>query len=334
MSGIKLRQYFDLNDEFLGSHFEQFLAHLGGPAVLHIKGRHSSRCRVVVTLLHGNEPSGLKAIYRLIKNGVMPITDVKVIIGSVSAARTEPLFSNRMLPGQRDLNRCFNGPEHDIQGRLAEAIKAQIALFCPEAVVDLHNTSGSGPSFCVSIGDDSHHQALASHFSRRCIHTDIRLGSLMEQNFGCPIVTVEAGGAQDTEADNNAYQGLMSYFVSDNLFSKVSEIELLRHPRRLELCSGTTLNFAEQQDQNTQVTLNQDVEKHNFGVTQPSDVLGWTHDQMLTCFQLDKPSIPVSDFFHVEQGQIKTRRPLKLFMVTTKPEIAKTDCLFYFVEDQ
>lgn len=332
MSGIKLTQYFDLNDQLLGNHFEQFLAHLGGPAVLHIKGKDSSRCRVIVTLLHGNEPSGLRAIYRLLKVGIIPITDVKVIIGSVSAARTEPLFTNRMLPGQRDLNRCFNGPEHDIQGQLAKAIYEQIIHFCPEAVVDVHNTSGSGPSFCVSIDDNSHHQALASHFSRRYIYADIRLGSLMEQNFGCPIVTVEAGGAQDIEADNNAYQGLMSYFVSLNLFSKVSEIEVLRYPRRLELCPGTTLNFAEQQDQNSQVTLNQDVEKHNFGITQPSDVLGWTDDQMLTCFQLDKRDIPASDYFHVENGQIKTRYPLKLFMVTTKPEIAKTDCLFYFVQ--
>lgn len=332
MSGIKLRQFFELNEQLLSLSFEAFLGRLGGPSVLHINGLQRNRCRVVVTLLHGNEPSGLRAIYQLLKAGVQPVTDIKVIVGSVSAARTEPMFSHRMLPGHRDLNRCFNGPEHDLQGQLAKAIIEQINQFSPEAVVDVHNTSGSGPSFCVSICDDDKHLSLASFFSGRCIHTDIRLGSLMEQNFGCPIVTVEAGGAEDPVADNNAYNGLKTLFINDNLFFNDCNIELLNRPRRLELLADTKLKFAEQAECDAHVTIRQDIERYNFGITLPSDVLGWTNDDTLQCFKLDKAEIPISEFFEVNEGKIQTTQPLKFFMVTTKVEIAKTDCLLYFVE--
>jgi hypothetical protein len=111
-------------------------------------------------------------------------------------------------------------------------------------------------------------------------------------------------------------------------------VELLRHPRRLELKVGTTLNFADKDCEDFQITMSQDVEKHNFGVTQPSDILGWTEDSSLSCFKLDNHANQVSDFFHVDKGQLKTTQALKLFMVTTKIAIAKSDCLFYFVEDQ
>jgi hypothetical protein len=332
MSGIKLNQFSNLDQHLFSASFETFLARLGGPSVLHIQGLQKNRCRVVVTLLHGNEPSGLRAIYQLVQSGVTPITNIKVIVGSVSAARTPPLFSHRMLPGHRDLNRCFNGPEHDLQGQLARAISEQIKEFSPEAVVDVHNTSGSGPSFCVSICNDHQHISLASFFSGRFIQTDIRLGSLMEQDFGCPIITVEAGGAEDPEADNNAYNGLKSFFLSENLFVNDCNIELLNCPRRLELQSDAKLIFSEQIEKDAHVTIRQDIERYNFGITLPTEILGWTEDDTLQCFKLDKTDIPVTEFFTVHNRQLQTTQPLKFFMVTTKAEIAKTDCLLYFVK--
>ena len=41
------------------------LAWLGGPALLRIAGRDRSRSRAVSALLHGNEPSGLRAVHAL-----------------------------------------------------------------------------------------------------------------------------------------------------------------------------------------------------------------------------------------------------------------------------
>ncbi len=38
------------------------------------------------------------------------------------------------------------------------------------------------------------------------------------------------------------------------------------------------------------------------------------------------------DYFVLEEGELYPTRRLKLFMVTTNPEIARKDCLFYLVE--
>ena len=193
MSSIKLSHLYNPSQDDIGQNSFEFLSLFGGPTVIHIDGKDNSRCRVVVTLLHGNEPSGVKAIHTLIQQSILPATSLKMIIVSVIAARYDPVFSHRMLPGQRDLNRCFSDSVFDLQGQLAQAIVEKINEYQPEAVIDLHNTSGSGPAFSVSVKDLPEHIALASHFTRRLIHTDIRLGSIMEQNFGCPIVTIEAG---------------------------------------------------------------------------------------------------------------------------------------------
>lgn len=332
MSGIKLTHLHNPSIDDLGQNGFEFLSRLGGPSVIHIDGKDNSRCRVMVTLLHGNEPSGLKATHTLIQQGILPSTSLKIIIASVVAARTEPLFSHRMLPGQRDLNRCFADSVFDLQGQLAKAIAEQIHEFSPEAVIDLHNTSGSGPAFCVSIKDQPEHVALASHFTRRVIQTDIRLGSIMEQDFACPIVTVEAGGAQDLDADRNALRGLKSFVTAHNVFERKRNMEILRQPRRLEINSEATICFGDSPDASRHITIFQDVEKLNFGVTQPSHVLGWVNGKGLDHFHLDDKDQEVSTFFRLERGQLLTNCALKLFMVTTRAEIAKSDCLFYFIK--
>lgn len=332
MSSIKLTHFHNPSKDQLGQNGFEFLSRLGGPSVIHIDGKDNSRCRVMVTLLHGNEPSGLKAIHSLIQQCILPLTSLKIIIASVVAARTEPVFSNRMLPGQRDLNRCFSDSVFDLQGQLANAIAEQIHQCAPEAVIDLHNTSGSGPAFCVSIKDQPEHIALASHFTRRVIHTDIRLGSIMEQDFACPIVTVEAGGAQDQDADNNAFRGLRSFVTAQNVFERKQDMEILRQPRRLEIHSDATICFAASPDARKHITISQDVEKLNFGVTRPSHVLGWVYGKGLEHFHLDDRDQDVSTFFRLERGQLLTNCALKLFMVTTRADIAKSDCLFYFIE--
>jgi hypothetical protein len=332
MSSIKLTHLHNPSIDDLGRNCFNFLSHLGGPSVIHIDGKDNSRCRVVVTLLHGNEPSGLKAIHTLIQQDFLPITSLKIIIASVVAARTEPAFSNRMLPGQRDLNRCFSDSVFDLQGQLAKAIAEQINGFSPEAVIDLHNTSGSGPAFCVSIKDQPEHIALASHFTRRVIHTDIRLGSIMEQDFSCPIVTVEAGGAQDLDADHNAFLGLKSFLTAQNVFERKQYMEILHQPRRFEIHPDATICFADSPDASKDITIFQDVENLNFGVTQASHALGWVNGKGLKHFNLDDRNQDVSTYFRMERGQLLTNCALKLFMVTTRADIAKSDCLFYFIK--
>lgn len=113
------------------------LCALPGPTHIQLLGRDGSRCRVVVTLSHGNEPSGLSAVHALLRQGIEPTVDIHIFIVNVNvdAARAQPFFSHRMLPGDRDLNRCFKAPfGNDRSGvRLSDGFEWS---FLPGASVD------------------------------------------------------------------------------------------------------------------------------------------------------------------------------------------------------
>ena len=175
----------------MGSNVEAFLEDLGGPTCFFLEGEDSTRTRALVTLLHGNEPSGAIALFRWLQSCQRPAVNVVCIVASVAAALEPPLFSHRMLPRARDLNRCFRPPFDDAQGALAEEILEILHMHHPEAVVDMHNTSGSGPSFGVCTHMDRQHDALVSLFTQRLIVSDLGLGALMEiSEHSYPTVTV------------------------------------------------------------------------------------------------------------------------------------------------
>ena len=99
-----------------------FLEALGGATAVRVPGRDRSRLRIVVTLLHGNEPSGFRAIHAWLREPSEPAVDALLVIANVEAALAPPGFANRMLPDRRDLNRCFLGPFDDADGALAREV--------------------------------------------------------------------------------------------------------------------------------------------------------------------------------------------------------------------
>jgi len=142
--------------------FDDFLDQLGGPTWIVQLGIDRSRCRVLSTLLHGNEPSGLRALHAWLRGGESPAVDLLCLVGAVGAARAEPRFSTRMPEGARDLNRCFRAPFDDEPGRLAEAALERIRSRHPECLLDLHNTSGTGPAYGVATRLSPPHRAMAA----------------------------------------------------------------------------------------------------------------------------------------------------------------------------
>ncbi|MCV6605101.1 MAG: hypothetical protein OIF34_07330, partial [Porticoccaceae bacterium] len=132
--------------EDIPGHVEDFLRQLGGPTIIRLPGDNPLPPRVAVTLLHGNEPSGAKAFHRLLREGFKPVADTLFVVVCTGTALTEPVFTHRLLSGYRDMNRCFKPPFEDYQGMLAKALIDTLAEAQPEAIVDLHNTSGDGPA--------------------------------------------------------------------------------------------------------------------------------------------------------------------------------------------
>lgn len=323
----------------IGNNVEEFLRSLGGPTCFFLEGEDDTRTRALVTLLHGNEPSGALALFRWLKSCERPAVNVVCIVASVVAALESPLFSHRMLPRARDLNRCFRPPFDDAQGALAEEILEILHMHHPEAVIDMHNTSGSGPSFGVCTHMDRQHDALVSLFTQRLIVSNLGLGALMDiSEHSYPTVTVEVGGRLDEEAHALAYEGMCRYFQARTVLAHEETdwgLELLRDPIRLELLDNVTLTYAEEPSANYDITLKTDIEHHNFGGVSPDTLLGWASGPERNLFTaLDVGGrCAVTRLVRIEDGKLYPAQPLKLFMITNNAAIAHSDCLFYAVAD-
>jgi hypothetical protein len=323
----------------IGNNVEEFLRSLAGPTCFFLEGEDDTRTRALVTLLHGNEPSGAMALFRWLKSCERPAVNVVCIIASVAAALEPPLFSHRMLPRARDLNRCFRPPFDDAQGALAEEILEILHMHHPEAVIDMHNTSGSGPSFGVCTHMDRQHDALVSLFTQRLIVSNLGLGALMEiSEHSYPTVTVEVGGRLDDEAHELAYEGMVRYFQARTVLAHEETdwgLELLRDPIRLELLDHVTLTYAEEPSPNYDITLKTDIEHHNFGGVLPDTLLGWASGPERSLFTaLDVGGrCAVTRLVRIVDGKLYPAQPLKLFMITNNAAIAYSDCLFYAVAD-
>ncbi|TAA42709.1 succinylglutamate desuccinylase [Corallincola spongiicola] len=315
----------------------EFLQQCGGPTWLTIEGKDITRSRAVVTLLHGNEPSGVEALFQLLQRALSPPVTCHLFIAVVNTALTRPYFSHRHLPQHRDLNRCFNGPTDDFPGQLAREIWQALIELQPEAVVDLHNTSGSGPAFAVSVEDCAIHQAIASLFCQRMIVTDVRLGALMEKtSTQMPVVTIECGGAIDPESRQVALEGLEKFICAANVreYSRQDwDVELLHHPCRVIITPQMSLAVAEQAVSGADITLPGNIEHHNFGRVLPGTCLAWLQGNDTRAIKvLDGQGIDLTnDYFENRAGELTPKQPLKLFMITTNIRIAQSDCLFYLV---
>lgn len=336
MKSEKIPIITDFKDFFRLPSAESMLRYLGGSAWLFFEGVNHHKCRVITTLLHGNEPSGCHAVLRLIKEKFKPVVDSWILIASVDTALSEPLFCNRTIEGHQDLNRCFRPPWYTKTEKFAEQIYRDILAFNPEAIIDIHNTSGAGPGFCVATCSSEPIDKIAGLFSRSLVITDIKLGSLMESDFNCPVITVECGGNQSELSHQFAYNGITKFLSTDNLLSiePLENIQYYRHPLRLELMEASSLSYGNQLEPGSDITLCASIEDQNFGTTFPEKILGWAGEKGLDCLRVNDQSRGniVHDYFSCTDGILHTKLPLHLFMVTTDKAIAETDCLFYLTK--
>ncbi len=309
---------------------------LPGPVWFRIAGRDRSRCRALTTLLHGNEPSGFRALARYLASGSKPATDLLCVLGAVEAARAAPLFSQRFLPGGRDLNRCFRAPFPGAEGEVARLVLETLHAARPEALIDLHNTSGSGPAYAVVTERDPRHGPLVSLFTERMIVTDLRLGTLTEATSAwCPSVVVECGGVGDPEADEVAFAGLSRFAEAEQVTAPIaSQIELFEHPVRIELAPGFRIGFADEPLPDVDVVLRPDLDRFNFGTIAAGERLGWIEGpggvEALRLRTAQRVG-PADEFLAIHGNRLVAAAPFRPLMITTRPEIAESDCLFYAI---
>ncbi len=314
---------------------QRWLEQLGSSTIIEVDGEDTSCWRVVSVLVHGNEPSGFFAAYEFLKNELIPKTNLAIVIASVRAARHSPQFTHRFVPGEFDLNRRFGNDDcHDRVTELARQITEYIRSKHPLCVIDLHNTSGNSPAFAVSVKDDLEIKRMASVFTKTMVITRLVVGSLMEQDFDCPIVTIECGGANNSRSHKIAYQGLLD-FARQQHMPPLEDVffETFQHPMRVELRSGISLDYGEYKNQDVAITLRQDIEKLNFVEIEKATRFGWVNRHLADCLRArnENGDNVIEQLFEVKNNQLLSRQPLRVFMATGRADIALSDCLFYAV---
>jgi hypothetical protein len=314
-----------------------FLRSLGGPALIRLAGRDSSRTRVVSTLLHGNEPSGLRAIQRFLRSSEIPATDVLFFIGAVGTAITEPEFSHRALPERRDANRVWTAPWDTPEGQVANQALDHFRAADPECLVDLHNNTGHNPAYGVAFQVGPAELYLVSLFADRVVHTPLELRSLMEATVhDFPSITIECGRAGDPAADEAAWRGLDRLLAIDRLdFTQPHDpVLILGAPVRVCLEAGIALAFADAPDPSVPLTISRDIDRHNFEWLEAGSPIGWLEagpDWPLRAIAGAGDECSRT-LFEVDKGVLRTRREFIPIMMTTNREIAQSDCLFYAVQ--
>lgn len=305
---------------------------LSGPTVVEQRCAGSNHWCVVSGLIHGNEPSGLIAIHRLLSSALQPRVNLALVVSSVHAARKAPLFSHRQLPNSYDLNRRFGvAAGDDDVTRLARALAAYIRERNPLWVLDLHNTSGSGPAFAVAVSDSAPVRQLALPFCNQIIITHLVVGSLMEQNFNCPVVTIECGGAADPNAHQLAFDGLQALVQKPFLSNEIHPIRRVEHPVRVVANTDCTLAYGVVGQADVDITLRTDIEQQNWTITPAGTVLGWLTRALPECLSAvnDHGEQVIEQLFVLRAGEWIARRDMQLFMATARGDIALRDCLFY-----
>ena len=314
-----------------------FLDSLEGPTVWRVGGKDPSRVRMVTTLLHGNEPSGFLAIHDWLRSGEYPETDVVFVIAHVEAASHHPVFTHRRLPERRDLNRCFLGPFDDVEGEIARGILDVIADVKPEAVIDLHNNTGHNPAYGVGIEPTREALTLTALFGRDFVWSHLVLGALLEAVKDCPAVTLEVGKSHDAGADRVAREGLSRFLTAKTLFESGGpdpDVRVLLMPMRARLVPGTTLVMSNVPDAGADLTMPDDLDRHNFETVPTGSRVGWVKGEACPLELVDEEGVDrAPEYFEVKGGELVAKRPFMPIMITVDAVVAASDCLFYVVHE-
>jgi hypothetical protein len=106
-------------------------------------------------------------------------------------------------------------------------------------------------------------------------------------------------------------------------------------PMRVTLRPGSTVAFSATAQRGCDLTMDSDVDRHNFTCLAPGAHIGWVgRDAPLPLEVRDASGRDVTrTLFDARDGAIVTLQPIIPIMMTTNPVVAAADCLFYVVRD-
>lgn len=316
-----------------------FLRWLGGPAVFRLPGRDRARTRVVMGGLHGNEPSGFRAVHELLRDPPRDLPcDALLALGNVSAALLAPPFSQRAVPGEEDMNRVWSeGPASTPLRATAAELLGLLTERPIEAAVDLHNNTGYNPIYAVVLSDTPERRALASTWTHRIVRYAGRpLGTLLDVlDPRAPAAVVECGQAGDPEADRRAVAGARRFLTAPDPFAFEppggEPAQLFESVARITVPSDVSLDFAATPT-GADLTIFPGIDRYNFRSVAVGTLLAFCSPRGRLVVT-DNAGRDVSEELLVRRdGRIYLMQKIVPVMMTTDARVAKSDCLLYAAE--
>ena len=318
---------------------DEALARLGGPSLLRVPGSDPrARPRVVACLLHGNEDSGFRAVARLLASGARFPFDLWVVVGNVAAALIGGPFGHRYLEGQEDFNRIWGKqPASTPERRMAAEMLAELEEAGPEAVLDLHNTSGDNPPHAIvpaSVGSGTADAvALAAACTGLVLRWHLSAHTFMEAMApSCPAIAVECGIAGRPEHTAFAAEALDRFLRLDPVPGQARPQRLVDMRERVAVRPGVRFAFGGALGDGVDFVLTPDLDRANFGMLFAATAIGRVPPgapMPLRAVDMQGRET-TADLFAVDsEGWVRLTRDVTPVMMTRSVVQTLRDCLFY-----
>lgn len=323
-------------DGLLNSSEHELHKVLPGPTLIHLPGRHPEPLFVSV-LLHGNEPTGLYAVQKLLQKyqqKTLPRA-LSIFIGNVSAARE----GHRHLEGQADYNRVWGHTEaatktaeHAMMQEIINTMRTRKVF----ASIDVHNNTGLNPHYACVNKLQQEFLHLATLFSRTVVYF-IRPKDVQSMAFAdlCPAVTVECGKPGHPYGVNHALEFLdtaihLSHFPEHPVARQ--DMDIFHTVATVYVPKEFNIGFG---DAAADVCFLEDLDHLNFRElavgTSLAQLQATSGGLPLTVINEVEEEV-THNYFSFDEGEIRTTVPVMPSMFTLDKEVIHQDCLGYLME--
>jgi hypothetical protein len=334
--------YEELKALLEGSDEDVLVSLTGRPALIRIPAAGTAPtppARLVACLMHGNEPSGYRAVLEVLRRGERFPFDLWVLIGNVRAATQDGWYAHRYLDDQEDFNRVWEvGPTTTRMRRCAAEILAELRGARLEAAIDLHNNSGQNPYYAILPAPSVAGLRLAALCADTMLQWWLRAFTLMEALTDlCPTVAVECGLPHLPEGTAFA-SGVINRFLGATDFAAAPDDDGARPRRIVEMLHRVnvrpevTFTFAGVVDEETDLVIVPGLDGYNFEVLPAGHTIGHIDiGAAMPLLATDMSGAEVTDhhFRTTPDGRVITTEDITPVMMTTTVVQTRRDCLFY-----
>ena len=307
---------------------------LPGPSLIRFKGEEKAPL-FLATLLHGNEPTGIQAIQKLIKkyhaeDRPLPRA-LDVFIGNVEAAKS----NERRFSSQPDYNRIWNGgnlPENHLAQEVISIVKNSDVF----ASIDIHNTSGKNPHYSCINRLDAPFVNLARLFSQILVYFTRPREVLSSAMAGiCPSITIESGQPGDPFGVQHVYEFLEKCLTLKQIPADLDgkeDLYIYHSVARIFVPENSRIGF-NGNSKDRDFCFIDDIDQQNFSELAEDTLVGWRYNSNMKLSVVDENDREVeSQFIHYNDEEIRLKRRVVPSMFSTKEKIVHQDCLGYLME--